>query len=193
MTNPLLSPSPLPYGLPPFAGISAEHYAEAVEAGLSEHLSEIAGIVENSEPATLENTAIAMERSGRLLNRAAAAFFTLVSADASDAIKALETELSPKFSAHQDAVYMDRGLYERFAAIDSVDLDPESSRLVQEYLKEFRQSGIGLDDAGQHRLREINAELSRLGTEFGQRVKEAMKSAALLLDDADELAGLQPN
>jgi peptidyl-dipeptidase Dcp len=192
MTNPLLSPSPLPYGLPPFAGISAEHYAEAVEAGLSEHLSEIAGIVENSEPATLENTAIAMERSGRLLNRAAAAFFTLVSADASDAIKALETELSPKFSAHQDAVYMDRGLYERFAAIDSVDLDPESSRLVQEYLKEFRQSGIGLDDAGQHRLREINAELSRLGTEFGQRVKEAMKSAALLLDDADELAGLQP-
>ncbi|MFK0038561.1 M3 family metallopeptidase [Paenarthrobacter sp. NPDC090517] len=192
MTNPLLSPSPLPYGLPPFAGISAEHYAEAVEAGLASHLQEISRIVANPEPATWENTAMAMEQSGLLLNRAAAAFFTLVSADASDAIKALETELSPKFSAHQDAVYMNRALYQRFADIDTASLDEESSRLVQEYLKEFRQSGIQLDDSGQQRLREVNAELSRLGTEFGQRVKEAMKTAALLLDDADDLAGLQP-
>ncbi|MCM0617673.1 M3 family metallopeptidase [Paenarthrobacter sp. TYUT067] len=190
MTNPLLSPSHLPYGLPPFAGISAEHYSQAVEEGLSAHLDEIASITNNPEPATLENTAVAMERSGQLLSRAAAAFFTMVSADASDAIKALETELSPKLSAHQDAVYMNRGLYERFAAIDTAGLDAESSRLVQEYLKEFRQSGIQLDAAGQHRLREVNAELSRLGTEFGQRVKEAMKSAALLLNDAEELAGL---
>ena len=192
MTNPLLSPSPLPYGLPPFAGISAEHYAEAIEAGLASHLEEISRIVADQEPATFENTAMAMEQSGLLLNRAAAAFFTLVSADASDAIKALETELSPKFSAHQDAVYMNRALYHRFADIDTTGLDEESSRLVQEYLKEFRQSGIQLDDTGQERLREVNAELSRLGTEFGQRVKEAMKSAALLLDDADDLAGLQP-
>ncbi|YCK83860.1 M3 family metallopeptidase [Arthrobacter sp. D3-18] len=192
MTNPLLSPSPLPYGLPPFAGISAEHYAEAIEAGLASHLEEISRIVADQEPATFENTAMAMEQSGLLLNRAAAAFFTLVSADASDAIKALETELSPKFSAHQDAVYMNRALYHRFADIDTTGLNEESSRLVQEYLKEFRQSGIQLDDTGQERLREVNAELSRLGTEFGQRVKEAMKSAALLLDDADDLAGLQP-
>ncbi|WP_043456697.1 M3 family metallopeptidase [Arthrobacter sp. 31Y] len=190
MTNPLLSPSLLPYGLPPFTGISTEHYAEAIEAGLTTHLSQIATISDNPEPATLENTAVAMERSGLLLNRAAAAFFTLVSADASDAIKALEIEISPKLSAHQDAVYMNRALYERFAAIDVATLDPESGRLVQEYLKEFRQSGIQLDDAGQTRLREVNAELSRLGTEFGQRVKEAMKSAALLLDDAADLAGL---
>jgi peptidyl-dipeptidase Dcp len=192
MTNPLLSSSPLPYGLPPFAGTSAGHYAEAVEAGLASHLQEISRIADNPEPATLENTALAMERSGLLLNRAAAAFFTLVSADASEAIKTLETKLSPKFSAHQDAVYMNRALFERFAAIETTGLDAEASRLVEEYLKEFRQSGIQLDDAGQHRLREVNAELSRLGTEFGQRVKEGMKSAALLLDDAEDLTGLQP-
>ncbi|MEO3942851.1 M3 family metallopeptidase [Paenarthrobacter nicotinovorans] len=190
MTNPLLSPSPLPYGLPPFAGINTGHYAEAVDAGLAGHLQEISAITDNPDPATFQNTAVAMERSGQLLERAAAAFFTLVSADASDGIKALETELSPKFSAHQDAVYMNRALYERFAAIDVADLDPESTRLVEEYLNEFRQSGIQLDAAGQQRLRQINAELSRLGTEFGQRVKEGMKSAALLLDDAADLAGL---
>ena len=146
MTNPLLSPSPLPFGLPPFADIEDAHYAEAVDAGLAEHLAEIQEIVDNPDPASFENTALAMERSGRLLQRAAAAFFTLVSADATDAIRELETVLSPRFSAHQDAVYLNRGLFERFAAITTGQLDAESARLVEEYLKEFRQSGIALDE-----------------------------------------------
>ena len=190
MTNPLMSPSPLPFGLPPFADITDEHYAEAVEAGLAEHLAEIQAILDTPEAASFENTALAMERSGQLLQRAAASFFTLVSADASDAIRELETTLSPRFSAHQDAVYLNRGLFERFSAVNTDQLDAESARLVDEYLKEFRQSGIQLERAGQERLKAVNAELSRLGTEFGQRVKEAMKSAALLLDDAADLAGL---
>src|SRR5450830_1559336 len=190
MTNPLLSPSPLPYGLPPFADIRVEHYADAVEAGLSEHLAEIQAIVDTPEPATFENTALAMERSGQLLQRAAASFFTLVSADATEEIRELETRLSPAFSAHEDAVYLNRGLFDRFAAIETGQLDDESRRLVEEYLKAFRQSGIQLDASGQERLKAINAELSTLGTDFGQRVKEGMKSASLLLDDAASLAGL---
>ena len=190
MTNPLLSPSTLPYGLPPFADIGDAHYAEAIEAGLAEHLVEIHAIVSDPAAPSFENTALAMERSGRLLERAAASFFTLVSAHASDAIRDLETRLSPLFSAHQDAVYLNRGLYERFAALDTTALDSESVRLVDEYLKEFRASGIQLDDAGQDRLKAVNAELARLGTEFGQRVKEGMKSAALLLEDAADLTGL---
>ncbi|MCU1531484.1 MAG: hypothetical protein JWO49_1055 [Arthrobacter sp.] len=190
MTNPLLSTSTLPFGLPPFADIEDAHYAEAVDAGLAEHLAEIEAIVANPEPPSFENTALAMEQSGWLLERAAASFFTLVSADASDTIRDLETRLSPLFSAHQDAVYLNRGLFDRFAALDTQHLDAEAARLVEEYLKEFRQSGIQLDGTGQERLKAVNAELSRLGTEFGQRVKEAMKSAALLLDDAAELAGM---
>lgn len=190
MTNPLLAPSPLPYGLPPFAEIKTAHYEEAIEAGLAAQLVEIQAIVDNPAPATFENTALEMERSGRLLERAAASFFTLVSADASDEIRDLETKLSPLLSAHQDEVFLNRALFVRFAAIDTAGCDAESARLVEEYLKEFRQSGIQLDAPGQDRLRAINAELSRLGTEFGQRVKEGMKSAALLLDHAEELAGL---
>ncbi|MFK0001003.1 M3 family metallopeptidase [Paenarthrobacter sp. NPDC090522] len=188
--NPLLSPSPLPFGLPPFADITVQHYAEAVEAGLDQHLQEIAAIADNPGRATFDNTVLAMERSGQLLNRAAAAFFTLVSADATDAIRDLETDLSPKLSTHQDAVFLNRNLHERFAAVDVSGLDAESARLVEEYLKEFRQSGIQLDATAQERLKEINAELSRLGTGFGQRTKEAMKSAALLVDDVTDLAGL---
>ncbi|MBB6402921.1 M3 family metallopeptidase [Arthrobacter sp. AZCC_0090] len=190
MTNPLLEPSKLPFGLPPFAEIQDRHYAEAVDAGIAGHLAEIQSIVDNPEPASFENTAIAMERSGRLLERAAASFFTLVSAHASEAIQKLETELSPLFAAHQDAVYLNRELYERFAAIDTSGLDDESIRLVQEYLREFRQSGIQLDPDDREKLTSLNAELSRLGTEYGQRVKEAMKDAALVLDDAAALAGM---
>ena len=190
MTNPLLAPSSLPYGLPPFARIEAAHYAEAIEAGLSEHLAEIDRIVQNPEVPTFENTAVAMEQSGRLLDRAAASFFTLVSADASPEIRELETKFSPRFSAHQDELFLNLDLYERFRGIDTSACDPESVRLVDEYLKEFRQTGIQLDPAGQDRLRAVNAELARLGTEFGQRVKEGMKSAALLVDDVEELDGL---
>jgi peptidyl-dipeptidase Dcp len=180
----------LPFGLPPFADIEESHYAEAIRSGLAQQLAEIQEIVDNPETATFDNTALAMERSGQLLQRAAASFFTLVSADASDGIRALETELSPEFSAHQDAIYMNRRLFDRFAALNTTGLDDESARLVEEYLKEFRQSGIQLDDAGQERLRSVNTELSRLGTDFGQRTKEAMKTSALLLDDAAELSGL---
>jgi peptidyl-dipeptidase Dcp len=180
----------LPFGLPPFADIEESHYAEAIRSGLAQQLAEIQEIVDNPETATFDNTALAMERSGQLLQRAAASFFTLVSADASDGIRALETELSPEFTAHQDAIYMNRRLFDRFAALNTTGLDDESARLVEEYLKEFRQSGIQLDDAGQERLRRVNTELSRLGTDFGQRTKEAMKTSALLLDDAAELSGL---
>lgn len=190
MTNPLLSASTLPYGLPPFAHIRASDYAEAIGAGLAEHLVEIQAVVDNPVPANFENTAVAMEKAGQLLERATASFFTLASADATDEIRDLETELSPRISAHQDEIYLNRALFDRFAAIDTSGLDPESVRLVKEYVKEFRQSGIQLDKTGQERLKQINAELSTLGTEFGQRVKAAMKSAALLLDTAAELAGL---
>ena len=190
MTNPLLSTRPLPYALPPFEGLAVDQYREAIEAGIGAHLKEIEGIAGNSEPATFGNTALAMERSGQLLNRAAAAFFTLVSADASPEIRELETDLSPRFSAHQDEVFLNRQLFDRFAAIDTAGHDAESARLVEEYLREFRQCGIQLDAPGQARLRAINGELARLGTEFGQRVKEGMKSAALLVEDGRELAGL---
>ncbi|WP_332760068.1 M3 family metallopeptidase [Pseudarthrobacter sp.] len=190
MTNPLLSASTLPYKLPPFARIKPSDYAGAIDAGLTEHLVEIQAIVDNPAPADFENTALAMEKSGQLLQRAADSFFTLASADATDEIRDLETELSPRISAHQDEIYLNRALFDRFAAIDTSGHDGESVRLVEEYVKEFRQSGIQLEKPGQERLKEINAELSKLGTEFGQRVKEAMKSSALLLDTAAELAGL---
>lgn len=190
MANPLLTPSALPYGLPPFAEIRDEHYAEAVEAGIAEQLAEIEAIVGVSEPPTFENTAAAMERSGRLLRRAVAAFMTLVSSHGTESIRALETQLMPKLSAHEDAILLDRRLRDRFAAIDVSGLNPEAARLVEEWLNDFRRAGANLDDTGQARLRELNAELSRLGTEYGQRVAQGINDAAVLVTDEAQLEGL---
>ncbi|WP_415856129.1 M3 family metallopeptidase [Sinomonas sp. G460-2] len=190
MANPLLTPSTLPYGLPPFAAIRDEHYAEAVDAGIAAQLAELDAIAGSTEPPTFENTAAAMERSGRLLTRAVAAFMTMVSSHGTEPIRELETQLMPKLSAHQDAILLDRRLRDRFAAIDASGLDSESARLVDEWLNDFRRAGANLDDAGQARLRELNAELSRLGTEYGQRVAQAINDAAVLVTDEAQLAGL---
>ncbi|KHL04178.1 M3 family metallopeptidase [Sinomonas humi] len=193
MTNPLLAPSPLPYGLPPFAEISDSHYAEAVAAGIAEQLAEIAAITENAESPTFENTAVALERSGKTLLRAVESFTTLVSSHGTESIRALETDIMPKLSAHDDAILLNRALRDRFAAIDTSGLDPESCRLVAEWLNDFRRAGADLDDAGQSRLHELNSELSRLGTEYGQRVSKGINRAAVLITDEDELAGMSPD
>lgn len=190
MMNPLLEPNALPYSLPPFAAVQDDHYSAALTAGLESQIREVRALVENPEPATFENTAVALERSGTLLRRVAAAFTAVAAADASEAIRKLETEFSPCFSAHHDAIYFNRGLYERFVAIDTSGLDAESVRLVQEHLRQFHQSGILLNPGEQEELKSLNAELSRLGTEYGHRIKEAVKDSALLIDDPAELAGM---
>ena len=190
MANPLLSPSPLPYGLPPFAEIRDEHYAEAVDEGIAEQLTEIDAITSSTEPPTFENTAAAMERSGRLLLRAVTSFMTMVSSHGTEPIRALETQIMPKLSAHEDTIRLNRALRDRFAAIDTAGLDAESRRLIEEWLNDFRRAGADLDEAGQARLRELNAELSRLRTEYGQRVAKAINEAAVLVEDESELAGL---
>lgn len=188
--NPFLSVSTLPYGLPDFASITDEDFLPAFEAGFSEHLAEIAAIGSAAEPATFENTVLAMERSGQLLSRAAAVFFNNSSSDATAAIQELETVVSPKFAAHEDNIYLDASLYQRFLHVDTEALDDESVRLVEEYRKAFRRAGADLVPAAQSRLREINEELSSLGTEFSHGVLKNTNDAALLVQDAAELAGL---
>ncbi|MCY0903804.1 M3 family metallopeptidase [Arthrobacter sp. H14-L1] len=188
--NPFFSVSTLPYGFPDFASISDGDFVPAFEAGFGEHLAEIAAIGSAVEPATFENTVLAMERSGQLLSRAAAVFFNNSSADATTVIQELETVVSPKFAAHEDNIYLDANLYQRFLHVDTEGLDDESVRLVEEYRKAFRRTGADLAPAAQSRLREINEELSSLGTEFSHGVLKNTNDAALLVRDAAELAGL---
>jgi peptidyl-dipeptidase Dcp len=193
-TNPFLSPSPLPYELPPFAEIEDAHYLPAFERGLAEQLAEVGAIAADPEPATFENTVVALERSGALLSRVRAAFFNQASAHITPAVEEIESRISPRLAAHSDAIRLDPALYARIKSLydarDSLGLDPESLRLLERYRTDFQRAGAELDADGQRRLRELNAEIAAASTAFGQNIVAASKAAALVLDDPAQLSGL---
>jgi peptidyl-dipeptidase Dcp len=194
--NPLLAPSPLPYGLPPFAGITLEDCREALLAGMAEQRAEVAAIVGSAEPPTFENTVVALERSGRLLVRAGSVFGNLGSSLSTPRLREIERELAPLEAAHRDALRLDPQLFARIDAVHAArhdaGLDEEAVRLVERYHLDFVLSGARLDEAGRARLTELNQELSALSTTFGQNLQAATEAAAVRVDDAAELDGLEP-
>ncbi|NQX10111.1 M3 family metallopeptidase [Microbacteriaceae bacterium VKM Ac-2855] len=192
--NPILRPSALPHGLPDYANIRPEHYAPAFEIALAEHRAEVEAIASSTEPATFENTVVALERSGRALRRASAVFFTVTSADSTPLTDTLEAELAPVLSAHDDAITLDPRLFARLRSLyeqrDSIGLDPESSYLLERYHSRFVRSGALLDADGKSQLRALNEALSTLTTRFEKNLLADTNDLAVHVTDADELKGL---
>ncbi|WP_042419646.1 M3 family metallopeptidase [Streptacidiphilus anmyonensis] len=193
-SNPFLQPSTLPFELPPFAEIEEAHYLPAFDAGMAEQLAEIAEITANPEAATFENTLVALERTGQLLRRVSLVFFNKVSSDSTPVLRELDAEITPRLAAHTDAIQLDPALFARIDAVharrDELDLDQADLRLLERWHARLVRGGARLDEAGQARLRELNAELAALGTTFEQNLFAATRAAALVLDSAEELAGL---
>jgi peptidyl-dipeptidase Dcp len=190
MSNPFLVPSTLPYQLPPFGLIRDEHYLPAFEAGFEEQLREIDAITGNTGPAGFENTIVALEKSGSILRRVSLAFHNRSSAHSTAAIQELETVIAPRLAEHEDNISLNRALFERIAAVETDGLDAESARLAQEYRRRFIRAGAGLDDGAHRRLRELNAELSALGTEYQQRLLKDTNASAVVVESTAELDGL---
>ncbi len=192
--NPLLSQSTLPLHYPPFDRIADEHFAPALEQGMTEQLAEVEAIASSDEPPTFDNTIVALERSGQLLNRAATVFYNLVGADTNDARQQIQAEFAPKLSAHDDAIRLNEALFARIDTLhetrESLDLDPEASRLIERYHVAFVRAGAQLGDDDKARLREINAETARLRTQFTQNVLAEVNASAVAVDDRARLAGL---
>ncbi|WGW11098.1 M3 family metallopeptidase [Saxibacter everestensis] len=190
--NPFFSASDLPYQLPPFGRIRDEHFMPAFERGMAEQLDEVAAIVADAEPPSFANTVVRLEQSGQLLTRVARVFFNLHSSDATPEIEAIDREISPRYAAHHDAINLNPGLYARLRAIDpqSERLDAESTRLLEDYLRNFRRAGAGLDDEDKATLRQLNSELASLTSEFAQLLLADTNEAAVIVDDVADLAGL---
>ena len=191
--NPFFTQSTLYFRLPPFDQIVDSHYAPAFELGMEEQMAEINVITNDPEAPTFDNTLVAMERSGQLLNRVASVFFSMASADTNDTIEELRSEMAPKLSAHNDAILMNSLLFERVKALyeqrDSMELDPESYRLIDETYKNFVRAGALLSDEEKEILKTMNAELASLQTQFSQNVLKEVNANAIVVDSAEELAG----
>src|SRR5690606_31631930 len=192
--NPFATESTLPLQYPHFDRIKDEHFAPAFDAGMAQQLAEVRAIADNPEPPTFENTILALENSGEVLGRATRVFFNLVGTDTNDARKKLQADYSARFAAHRDAITLDPRLFARIKTLhdarDTLGLDAQGVRLVEEYYKDFVRAGAALDDAQKARLKEINAELARLGTTFSQNVLAEVNDSAVVVDTAEELDGL---
>jgi peptidyl-dipeptidase Dcp len=195
MATPFDEPSTLPSALPPFDAIRTEHFRPAFEQGMAAHRAEVEAIVTAPGAPTFENTLVALERSGQLLQRVEMVFSTITSADSTDELRDLEAELSPLLAAHRDAIVLDGRLYARVRAVhDALDATAghsgEDRRLAERTLTEMTLAGAGLDDAGKERLTAINQELSSLTTTFERNLLEDTNDAAVHVTDESELAGL---
>ncbi|MEW1907875.1 M3 family metallopeptidase [Kitasatospora sp. NPDC085895] len=192
--NPFFATSTLVHELPPFAEIREEHYLPAFEQGMALQLAEIAGIVADPEPPTFDNTVVALERSGAMLKRVAAAFENQGDSDTSPGLQELDAEISPRLARHRDAVHLDAGLFARIDALYrrrfELGLDPESLRLLERRHTAFVRAGAELPAADQQRLREINAELAAAATAFRRNLMDDTRARAIVLDGPEQLAGL---
>ncbi len=192
--NPFFAESPLPLHYPQFDRIRDSDFGPAFERGMAAELAEIQAIANNPEPPTFENTIVALQRTGDVLERAQTVFYALISADTNDAREALRAEYAPKFSAHRDAIVLDPKLFARIQAVhdglDASGLQGEDRRLVEKYYENFVRAGAQLPDADKARLKAINAELAQLGTKFSQNVLAEVNDSAVVVDTRAELAGL---
>ena len=193
MTNPLLQKSTLQYQAPPFNLIKDEHFKPAFEYSLKVHDQEIEKIANNPAHPTFENTVLALEISGTDFNRATAAFSNLTAANTNPVLQAIEAEYAPIFSAHNDKIYLNSKLYNRFKAIDLTTLKGEDKRLTEFYLQQFKLAGANLSEADKEKMKKINEELATLATLFGNKLLTARKNGAVLFDTVAELKGLSPD
>jgi peptidyl-dipeptidase Dcp len=193
-SNPFAKPSTLPFGYPAFDKIKNEDYAPAFEEGMRQQAAEIDAIANNKKPATFDNTIVAMEKGGQLLNRVSTVFYSLSGANTNDTFKALERELGPKLAAHNDAIRLNGKLYARIKSLydkrDKLHLDAESKYLLERYHTDFVRAGAQLSDADKAKLKAMNGELAKLQTTFAQNVLEEANASALVVDTREELAGM---
>ena len=193
-SNPFAQPSTLPLQAPPFDRIKSSDYAPALLAGMAQQRAEINAITRQRSAPTFENTIAAMERSGRLLERASMAFYGVVGANTDDILQKTQADLAPKFAAHQDAINLDPALFARVKTLydqrQSLRLDPEQLQVMTLTYEGMVRAGAQLSPADKQTLSQYNSQLSTLETAFQQKLLAAAKAGALVVDDRAKLAGL---
>jgi len=191
--NPFFAESTLEYELPDFATIKESHYLEAFYEGSKEQLAEVDAIIASGEP-TFANTIVALEESGRTLTRMLLVFYNKSSSDTNDALDAIEEEIAPKLSTHQDAITLNPTLFSRIKTLhdtkDSLPLNSEDVWLLGKYYRDFVYAGAHLTQDQRQELTKLNERLSYLETQFSKNLLADTNDSALVIDSKDELAGL---
>jgi peptidyl-dipeptidase Dcp len=175
--NPFFAEWNTPYTIPDFSRIKPEHYMPAFEEGIRQQKSEIDAIVNNTEAPTFENTILAYEYSGQLLKEVSSVFFNLSECENSDEMEAIEEKVTPMLAAHGDDIALNAKLFDRIKAVyeqrESLNLNPEQARLLEETYKGFVRGGANVPTEKQERFRQINEQIASLTMRFAQNVLKA--------------------
>ena len=193
-TNPLLDQPATPFGVPAFDQVKLEHYMPAFEEAIRVNKAEVQAIIDNTDEPTFENTIVALDRSGLLLDRVIGVFFNVLEADGNDDMDAIAEKVSPMLSELSSSIILNDALFERVKAVydqrESLDLTPEQMRLLTETYKGFADNGANLPAEQKERLKAINEELGLLSLQFGRNVVAETNSCQRFITNEDELKGL---
>ncbi|MFA9389823.1 MAG: M3 family metallopeptidase [Prolixibacteraceae bacterium] len=201
MDNPLLKPYETPFGVPPFNAIVNEDFAPAFEEGIKQHDLEIKTIIDNSEDPTFANTILALEYSGKLIDKVQGVFGNLMGANTNDTLQAIAKDIYPKLSKHEDDILMNEQLFAKVKTVyesvneiklkgEELQLNKEDLKLLDETYKNFIRRGANLNGEDKEKLKAINSELSTLSLQFGENLLAEINSYQLVIDNKSDLAGL---
>ena len=193
-TNPLIDQPATPFGVPAFDQVKLEHYMPAFEEAIRQDKAGIDAIANNTEAPTFENTIVALDRNGELLERVSSVFFNVLEADGNDEMDAIAEKVSPMLSELSSYITLNDKLFERVKAVydqrESLDLTPEQMRLLTETYKGFADNGANLPADKKERLKQINEELDLLSLQFGRNVVAETNSCRRFVTNEEELKGL---
>ena len=192
--NPFLAEYDTPFEIPPFEKIKLEHYLPALQAGIDQQNAEIEAIVANEETPTFDNTILALDRSGRTLDKVAAVYFALSESNSSEEMQEMGDQFESLYQAHADEIMMNDGLFERVKYLydrrDSLGLAPDQHLAVENMYKDFSRNGALLDAEKKEQLKALNAELTKLYNTFNKNLLKANNDFYVVVEDSTELEGI---
>ena len=192
--NPFFGIYQTPFGTPPFDRIKTEHYEPAFDEGIRQLDKEVRAIADNAELPTFENTIVALERSGKLLDKVSSAFFNVLNAEADDEMMDISQRVSPKLSESSNNIYLNEKLFARVKSVydrrEELHLPAEDTRLLEKTFEAFSTRGAALEPANKEKYRKLSSELSLLSLTFEQNALKDKNRYELLLTQESELEGL---
>lgn len=192
--NPLMATWETPFEVPPFDEIENKNFETALSEGIKDQQQEIDDIIKSKSKLTFENTIVAFEKSGLLLDRISSVFYNLLSANTNDDLQATAIKMAPILSEHQDNIYLNAALFKRIQLIweakEALKLNQEQHTLLEKTYKKFVRNGALLQTEEQKDFRAINQQLALASLQFGDNLLADSNAYVLEISDKKDLAGL---
>ena len=192
--NPFFETYKTPHQTIPFNEIKTEHYFPAFQEAMKQHSAEVDAIINNPQAPTFENTIVALEKSGALLNKVSSPFYNMLGSETNDDLQAIAEKVSPITTEHANSIRLNKKLFARIKAVylqkDKLSLTPEQQMLLKNTYEEFANNGANLSEADKAIYRELSKDMSLLTLQYGQNVLKETNNYSMLITNKALLSGL---